>query len=167
MALHSLLQITIAAPEPEALSAFYSEINLVGNHRNWGTQVDADQIRIEEASFRQLIEARIACDDEADLSLAAERLAELGIKSNLSGARLTVPDPINKWRYVLEPRKRRISSKQELWPVNYPGEVNRRNLRSMVVTETELRPPRRLGHFVLGSHEPRKTTELALALGFV
>jgi len=103
MALHRLLGIDLGVPDPATLDDFYREIGFVGEKGSWGPESAPGQIVIEEAPYRQLLEMRVACEGEEDLAEIAGRLEGLGIASEQSEGRLTVPDPVNKWRVVVEP----------------------------------------------------------------
>lgn len=166
MALHRLQQMSIGAPDPDRLDAFYREIGLVGGDRRWGTGDRSEQIRIAEAPYRQLRSLRILCEDEADLAAAAGRLDDIGASYRLADGRLTVTDPVNKWTYIVEPGEVADVVEQPRRVMNFPGERNRLGARAEVLGEQAPRVPRRLGHVVVGSTDPRKSVELCMAIGF-
>ena len=170
MALHRLQQMTIGAPNTDALNDFYAEIGFVGaasaNGGSWGSADRPDQIKIEEAPYRQLKQLHIACEDEADLAAAATRLDAIGVTYDLSQGQLKVIDPINKWQYIVTPEAVQDVSLHDKRLLNFPGERPRVNTRAEVLLEQQPRKPRRLGHVVAGSPDPKKTVELCVALGF-
>ena len=166
MALHRLAQMTIAVPDPSALDAFYQEIGFTGGDGSWGGADRPGQIQIGEAPYRQLQTLRIACEDEADLAAAAERLDRLGVSHRRINGSLKVKDPVNHWKYIIEPAPMADISEQPKRVMNYPGERNRRGQRAEVLVEAKPRPPRRLGHVVVGTPEPQRTSALCQALGF-
>ena len=166
MALHRLQEMSIAAPDPDRLDAFYREIGLVGGNHSWGTSGRPEQISIAEAPYRQLRSLRMLCEDEADLAEAAGRLDELGVSYRLSDGRLTVTDPLNKWSYIVEPGEVADVGEQPRRVMNFPGQRNRLGKRADVLGEQAPRVPRRLGHVVVGSTDPQKSVELCRAIGF-
>ena len=166
MALHRLQEMSIGVPDTAQLDAFYREIGFIGGNGCWGSADRLGQISLAEAPYRQLRSLRIACEDEADLAAAAARLEALGVASHIAAGRLTVVDPINKWSYIVEPAAVDDVPLHNKRVMNYPGERPRANERAEVITESSPRTPRRLGHVVVGSPEPQKTTELCKALGF-
>ena len=103
MALHRLLGMEVGVPEPGVLDAFYDEIGFVGGGGTWGSEELPEQIRISEASYRQLRELRVGCEGESDLAETAQRLDGLGVAYEMVEGRLCVDDPLNGWRFVVEP----------------------------------------------------------------
>lgn len=167
MALHRLLGIEIGTPDPSGLDAFYREIGLEGAEGSWGTSALPGQIKIAEAPYRRLHEVRVGCEDEADLDETARRLEQLGVKHRLSGGRLRVRDPLNLWDIVVEPADPFDVPAPPRRAQNRPGERLRRGERAEVIVESTPRPPRRLGHFVVGTPEVEKTKQLFVdGLGF-
>ena len=166
MALHRLVDIEIGVPEPSALDTFYAQIGFTGHPGAWGGEETPDQIRLTEAPYRQLRSIRVACHDEEDLALAAARLTEIGVTPEQKNGTLTVVDPINEWRIVVEPAAEQTLPVHEPRLVNYPGQRVRVGQRADIITEAQPRKPRRLGHVVVGSPEPQKTVALFQALGY-
>lgn len=166
MALHRLARMTVAVPDPSVLDAFYQEIGFTGGDGSWGGADRPGQIQVGEASYRQLRALHIACEDEADLAAAAERLDQLGVPHQRVNGSLKVKDPVNQWEYIIEPAPVADISPQPKRVMNYPGERNRRGQRAEVLVEATPRPPRRLGHVVVGTPDPLKTSALCQALGF-
>lgn len=166
MALHNLLSIDLAVPRPEELAAFYGEIGFTSSGGGFGGAEAPDQIRIAEAPFRQFRRMRVACDGEQDLKSAQDRLQALGVTATSSNGRLEVTDPVNRWVIELLPQARRDVTPQPPRALNRPGVRDRLNTRAEVITEAGTRAPRRLGHVVLGSPDPKRTVALFTALGF-
>jgi Glyoxalase/Bleomycin resistance protein/Dioxygenase superfamily len=152
--LHSFLGMEIGVPAPDTLAAGYSQIGLLGHEDRWGTQDCPDQIRIVEAPYRQLRSMRIGCHDERDLAELRHRLEALGIEAEAGPDRVTCPDPSGHWRVVVEIAPPVSLSRPPPRIHNRPGERARTAARADVVTEAAPRPPRRLGHVVLGSPDP-------------
>jgi len=161
MAFHSFLGMEIGVPEPEKLADFYQEYGLLrapGAGDVWGSADMPEQIKIVERSFRQLVTMRVGCDSEQDLALIAKRFQALGAKPIISAGRLLVDHPGHGWRVSVE-----VCDKPRLTD-HAPREFNRpgnrgRSERSEVTIETSPRPPRRVGHIVLGSPDPVATTK--------
>jgi hypothetical protein len=167
MALHRLLDIEIGVPNPDALDDFYREIGFTGGDGSWGGADQPGQIRIVEAPYRQLRSARLGCEDEADLAATAKRLDGLGVEYRSGGGRLSVADPINGWEFIIEPASPFQLSEQPKRATNRPGERQRIGTRAEVIVEEKPRPPRRLGHFVVGTPKPVETIEFVTeGIGF-
>ena len=167
MPLHRLLGMDVGVPDPQPLDDFYREIGFVGGDRSWGPEGSPDQIGIKEAPYRQLLEMRVACHGEEDISTIEARLDDLGVASQRSDGRLIVADPINKWTVTVEPRE--VADIPEATPrsVNRPGHRPRIGARPGIWTEPKLRPPRRLGHIVIGTNDILATHDFYVkGLGF-
>ncbi len=167
MALHSFLGMEIGATEPDVLHDFYQEIGLARTDGLWGTADVPRQIRVEEAPWRQLLTMRVGCESEADLSEIARRLEGLGVASRIADGTLRCNDPVNDHEVAVE-----VSDPVRLSQVpprarNGPGARTRELDREYAVLVAENRPPRRLGHVVLGTPDPKKAREFYVeGLGF-
>jgi len=166
MALHRLLGMTIGVPEPSVLDDFYREIGLGGGDGAWGGADAPQQIRLVEAPFRQLVEMRVACEGEADLDAAAAGLNELGAEYKMGNGELRFVDPVNRWEVVIEPAEVRDVQGQASRVRNGPGGRNRTGVRAEAIIEEKPRPPRRLGHIVVGSPDPIGSASLYKAIGY-
>jgi catechol 2,3-dioxygenase-like lactoylglutathione lyase family enzyme len=153
MALHRLLGIEIGVPDPASLDAFYQEIGFTGEARSWGAADQPGQIKIGEAPYRQLRELRVGCESESDIAKIAANLEGLGIASESRGGVLRVSDPVNHWDIVVEPTEVSDIPAQALRATNRPGERGRLDARHELITEAKPRPPRRLGHVVVGTND--------------
>ena len=157
MALHSFLGMDIGVPDPSALARFYEGIGLLeapSRSGVWGTADMPEQIQIIEAPYRHLKTMRIGCDDESDLHAAAERLDSLGVASTIRDGRLRCAHPGHDWEVSIEPTAKSALSRQPQRKMNAPGERCRTDVRAEVIIEPSHRPPRRLGHVVMGSPDP-------------
>jgi len=167
MALHRLLDVEIGVPDPSLLDAFYQEIGFTGGDGRWGAEGRPGQIRIVEAPYRQMCTLRVGCEGERDLADTARRLDALGVKFQNGGGRLKVVDPHNEWAFIVEPAEPFDDTPQPLRATNHPGHRARIGARAEVIVEERPRPPRRLGHVVLGSPKPIETIQLLTeGLGF-
>jgi hypothetical protein len=160
MALHRLLGMEVGVPDPQTLDGFYAEIGLEGGGGHWGSRDAPGQIGIVEAPYRQLRAMRVGCEDEADLAAIAGRLDALGIKYETGEGRLRVTDPANGWDVVVEPVPAFDVSPQPERARNAPGARRRIGVRAEVIEEPAPRPPRRLGHVVVGTPDPGGTRKL-------
>lgn len=167
LALHRLLGIDLGVPDPSTLDGFYQEIGFTGGDHHWGPEGVPGQIVVEEAPYRQLLEMRLACESDEDLAVIAKNLEGIGVASESREGKLHVADPVNKWRVVVEPCEVADISVQPQREINRPGERNRLGKRPGVMVEPALRPPRRLGHVVVGTNDILATHKLYTeGLGF-
>ena len=160
MALHRLIDMEIGVADPAVLDAFYAEIGPSGAPGTWGGEEQPDQIRIVEAPYRQLRSMRIGCESEQDLADAGRRLDDLGVKYRVGGGRLRVTDPTNHWDVIVEVEEVRDIQQRPARTRNRPGERPRLGERAELITEKKPRPPRRLGHVVVGTPDPLGTPKL-------
>lgn len=166
MALHRLIDMEIGVPEPAILDEFYREIGLTGGSGSWGGEEQPDQIRVVEAPYRQLRSIRVGCESEADLAVAGKALDDLGVKYRTGGGQLRVTDPTNLWDVVVEVAEVRDIQPRPVRRRNRPGERPRLDVRAEAIVEAKPRPPRRLGHVVVGTPDPLGTPKLFQALGY-
>ncbi len=167
MALHRFLGMDIGVPAPAELAGFFASIGLEGGGDRWGTADLPDQIRIQETRYRQLQAIHLACDDEADLAAIASRLERLGVASRIRAGELRCTQPGHGWEVTVRALARADVAPRMARTHNAPGVRARKNLRAEVVLEKEPRPPRRLGHVVVGSPDPTTTVKFFTdGLGF-
>jgi hypothetical protein len=168
MDLHGLLSMRVGVPDPDALAGFYGEIGLTSDaQQRFGGTDPGPAIQLDHAPFRRLLEVEIAATDERAISAARVRLTTLGLTVHGSDSVIEVVDPATKVRFCLRVAEARPSPLPPVTnTVNSPGHVLRRNLRAPSVTE-RARPPRRLGHIVIGSPQMSTTRDiLTTGLGF-
>ena len=168
MALNGLLDIELSVPNPAELSEFWERRGMLRTADGvLGTADRAVQMRIAEAEYRHMSELHMSCSSESDLTEIAMRIGEMGVPSTISGARLTCIDPVFRHRVVID-----VTAPHPLTPTqrrawNHPGEQDRINSRAEATIETVNRPPRRLGHIVLGTPHFQKANEFYFdGLGF-
>ena len=167
MALHRFLGMDIGVPAPAELAAFFASIGLEGGGDRWGTADMPEQIRVRESGYRQLQAMHLACDDEADLAAIAKRLDGLGVASAMRDGALQCEQPGHGWQVTVRPMARGDLTSRAGRAANGPGARRRANARADVVLEKEARPPRRLGHVVVGSPDPAATVKFfGEGLGF-
>lgn len=161
MTFHTFLGMEIGVPEPEKLAGFYQDYGLISASSSgdvWGTKDMPKQVKIVERSFRQLVTMRIGCDSEEDIQAVAKRLEGIGVSSELSAGRLHVRHPGHGWGVSVEVSEREKLSAPSQREFNGPGNRARTG-RAEATIEVTARPPRRIGHVVLGSPDPVKTTK--------
>lgn len=166
MALHRLIDMEIGVPDPALLDDFYREIGLTGGDGSWGGAEHPDQIRVVEAPYRQLRSMRVGCEDEQDLAVAAQALDELGVKHQVGSGRLQLTDPINRWQVCVEPAPVVDIQARPVRTRNRPGDRPRVGVRAEAIIEEKVRPPRRLGHVVVGTPDPINSANLYKAIGY-
>lgn len=151
MSLHRLLAMRVGVPRPDELAGFYAEVGLATDGEGRVTSPDGGtQVVIEEAPYRQLLGVEIGAAHERDLDDIGGRLADLGVTIEGRSSSLTAVDPISHVRF-------RVTVAEPLAQVgstavvdNRPGATVRRNERASAVSQGP-RPPRRLGHLVIGT----------------
>jgi catechol 2,3-dioxygenase-like lactoylglutathione lyase family enzyme len=168
MALNGLLDIELSVPNPGELSEFWERHGMQRTDDGvLGTGDRAVQLRIAEADYRHMSELHMSCETEQDLADIARRIGEMGVESQIVDTRLTCIDPVFDHRVVID-----VGAPHPLTPAqhrawNHPGDVSRTNARADAAVEAEPRPPRRLGHFVLGTPHVEKATSFFFdGLGF-
>lgn len=166
MGLHRLLGMRIGVPAPDALGAFYTELGLGETTSGTWAGTDAGPlVSVEQYPFRRLLEVSLGADDDRTVEQAAARLADLGAAATLDGGVLSVVDPHSQVTFRVRtadpvPAQAPSSSITD----NAPGRIVRRNARATGVFGAP-RPPRRLGHLVIGSPDLDATRDLLVALG--
>jgi len=169
MSIHRLLGIHVSVPEPAVLSAFYDELGLAGDSGTGFTGTDGGaSVTVADGPFRRLDSVAVGCHDEADLASTATRLVDGGAATvAIEDGVLAVVDPATHVRFevrVAEPFA--TQTPPDLVVPNMPGAVVRPDRRSPTVFCVP-RPPRRLGHIVIGSPDLAGTVNLlSEGLGF-
>ncbi len=161
MSLHRLLGFRCAVADPARLGAYYAELGLTGDLGSGYTGSDGGAVVIvDQAPFRRLVAIDIGCDNDRDLDAIEQRLEERGARPTRESESVTVLDAATRVQItvrVAEPES--INSPVDLVTPNVPGAVVRMNERAPAVFGAP-RPPRRLGHLVLGSPDLRATRDL-------
>lgn len=161
MSLHRLLGFTAALADPAAQAAFYHELGLRGDAADGFTGSSGGAgVRLEEGPFRQLRQVDIGASEESDLAAITARLSDLGLSPTHRDGQLAVLDPASQIRFTVqvadpEPEVERV----ELITPNAPGATVRWNERAPAVLAGP-RPPRRLGHLVIGTPSLSATRDL-------
>jgi catechol 2,3-dioxygenase-like lactoylglutathione lyase family enzyme len=152
MSIDRLLDITLAVPDPDELAAFWERCGLLTTGSGvLGTPQRPRQLVLREGPYRHLAELHLGCAGEADLAAIARRLEALGVTARLDGTALTCDDPVFDHCVVIEVTGAADLASIPSRPANGPGRVERTTARADVVEESGPRPPRRVGHVVLGT----------------
>ncbi|MCU1353829.1 MAG: glyoxalase/bleomycin resistance protein/dioxygenase [Acidimicrobiales bacterium] len=168
MSLHRLLGMRVAVPRPDELAGFYGEVGLGTAPDGRITSPDGGpQVTIEEGAFRRLAGVELGAAAEQDLDDVAARLSALGLAPKSAAGAVEVTDPTTQVRFsvtVCEPLTPGPASVAAV--DNRPGATSRRNRRAPGVFEAA-RPPRRLGHVVIGTPDIAATRRVLVdGLGF-
>lgn len=168
MAIHRFLDITLAAPDPGAVAELWEGLGLertgdpAGGAGTLGTPERPRQLTFVEGAYRHLAELHLGCEAEADLARLAARLDALGVAAEVAGTTLTCDDPVFDHRVVVDVVEAAVAGSApggpEAGPVraaNRPGRARRLTQRADAAEEAVVgeapRPPRRVGHVVLGT----------------
>jgi catechol-2,3-dioxygenase len=162
MSLHRLLGFRAAVADPAALDRYYAELGLTGNATSGYTGSDGGAVvDVDEAPFRRLVAVAIGCDDDRDLDALQQRLEARGATPQRDSESVSVVDDASRVLItvrVSEPETPSGASVDLVTP-NTPGAVVRINERAPGVFGMP-RPPRRLGHLVIGTPDLRATRDL-------
>lgn len=170
MSLHRLVSMRVGVPDPEALAGFHREVGFTVHDTGEVASPDGGtQVHIEEAPFRRLLAVTLGAHHEADLTTVAERAGGLGLAvATTANGTVQVTDPASHVRFEVQvaPPLASPAPSSPARVENRPGDAPRRNLRAPGVSEVA-RPPRRLGHLVIGTPRPETTRAVLVdGLGF-
>jgi catechol 2,3-dioxygenase-like lactoylglutathione lyase family enzyme len=161
MSLHRLLGFRAAVADPAALASYYAELGLTGDATSGYTGSDGGAVvLVDEAPFRRLVSVDIGCHDERDLDAVEERLVDRGAAPSRDSESISVVDATSRVQItvrVAEPEA--VGAPAALVTPNTPGARARVNERAPAVFGAP-RPPRRLGHLVIGTPDLRATRDL-------
>jgi len=116
---------------------------------------------VEEAPFRRLLSIDLGCEDERDLDDVQARLEAGGATVERDAGSVSVTDRASQVRLTVRiaaPEARGARPAVAITP-NVPGAVVRTNERAPAVFDAP-RPPRRLGHLVIGTPDLQATRDL-------
>jgi catechol 2,3-dioxygenase-like lactoylglutathione lyase family enzyme len=161
VSLHRLLGLHASVADPAALSAFYSELGLAGSAAAGFTGTDGGAaVTVAEGPFRRLDSVIVGCEDEADLVATTQRLRTGGADVCFDDGMLSVLDPASRVRFEVQVAGPAPTQPPPVLVVpNAPGVVVRSDRRAPTVLAGP-RPPRRLGHLVLGTPDLAGTVSL-------
>lgn len=168
MALHRLAAVTIGVPNVAQTAAYYAEFGLAtAGDGTFRTRDGGEQLRLEHAPTRRLIQIDLAADDPDDLDRIAASLAALGVAAERHGDQLAADEPVAGFRAVVRVAPRITQPETTAPAYNGPGRVERAGARAPGVLRETPVEPRRLGHVVVGSTDIGATQRFFTAgLGF-
>jgi len=164
MSLHRLLGFRAAVDDPAALDVYYAELGLTGDASSGYSGSDGGgAVIVDEAPFRRLISVDIGCDDDRDLDAVQQRLEARSASPRCESQSVSVVDSASRVQFTV----RVAEPEAAVLPVppvpvvtpNVPGAIVRINERAPGVFGAP-RPPRRLGHLVIGTPDLRATRDL-------
>jgi catechol 2,3-dioxygenase-like lactoylglutathione lyase family enzyme len=168
MALNGFLDIELSVPNPDELVEFWERRGMVRTADGvLGTADRPVQMQVTEGGYRHLSALHLSCASESDLVDIAGRISAMGVESEIEDTRLTCIDPVFQHRIVID-----VTEPHPLTPAqhrawNHAGEQARTNERADAAVEAAPRPPRRVGHIVLGTPHVDKATAFYFdGLGF-
>jgi hypothetical protein len=161
MSLHRLLGFRAAVADPTALGAYYAELGLTGDARSGYTGSDGGgAVIVDEAPFRRLVAVDIGCDDDRDLDAVQQQLEARGASPTREPDFVSVLDAASRVQFTVRVAEPEATGPPVAFvPPNAPGAVARINERAPGVFAGP-RPPRRLGHLVIGTPDLRATRDL-------
>jgi catechol 2,3-dioxygenase-like lactoylglutathione lyase family enzyme len=155
MALHTLLDLELSVPDPDALVGFWTGLGMTRTDDvTLGTADRPSQLRLSEGDYRHVSELRLGCTDESDLLAIRDGLAALGVDATIGDGVLRCADPLADHDVVVEVTPPPPLTTPPERVVNRPGEHLRTNRRSSGAVRPTPAPPRRVGHVVFGSTDP-------------
>ncbi len=168
MALTDFLDLTLAVPDPAELEAFWNRRGLATTAPGQlGTAERPAQLLLRQGSYRHVNSFTIACETEADLVAIKARLHRLGLEADLGEGELRVVDPIFGHTVVVTVGAAAPLLPQAPRELNAPGILGRPNRRSEAGIRSFEPRPRRVGHVVLGSTDPKASVNFYVnGLGF-
>lgn len=161
MSLHRLTRVTIGVPDVAACAAFYRDFGLTeAGPGRFATTDGGEQLQLEQATRRMLIDLGLGVDDGDDLDRLEASVTDCGFGTERVGDGFVVEDPPTGVRVRVEVAPRLPASAN-----GAPGP--RTNDRAPAVERDGPVQPRKLGHVVLGSPDADTTRRLFIdGLGF-
>ncbi|MFL3020250.1 MAG: hypothetical protein ACJZ6C_02675 [Candidatus Poriferisodalaceae bacterium] len=90
-------------PDPGSLTDFWVRRGMLESAAGvLGTEDRDVQIRAVEGTYRHMSELHLGCEAEKDLIDISQRLADMGVDSEIADTRLTCVDPIFCHRVVVD-----------------------------------------------------------------
>ena len=152
MAVHRFLDITLAVPDPDALAAFWERRGMRRAGAVLGTADRPRQLTLVEGPYRHLAELHLGCESEADLGAIAASARQPSASTQASPARPSrAPTRSSTTGWSSTSSATEPLTEAAARSINRPGRTDRTTARADVVEEAAPRPPRRVGHVVLGT----------------
>jgi catechol 2,3-dioxygenase-like lactoylglutathione lyase family enzyme len=161
VSLHRLLGFRVGVADPDALGAFYGELGLSGDASSGFAGSDGGAaVAVEESPFRRLHAVDLGAPGESDVDEVRRRLDVGGAAATGDDGAVTVTDPASRVRFtvrVADPEPDQAPTTPVI--PNAPGATVRTDRRAPAVFGAA-RPPRRLGHLVIGTPDVAATRDL-------
>lgn len=160
MGLHRLLGFTAAVPDPGAVAAFYGELGLSGDGAGFSGSDGGAAVSIDESTFRRLVRIELGAADPEDIARVAGRLSANGARPRVAADEVRVVDPGSRVELVVRvAAPAPAPAPATVVAPNAPGATVRADERAPAVFGSA-RPPRRLGHLVIGTPTVAATRDL-------
>jgi catechol 2,3-dioxygenase-like lactoylglutathione lyase family enzyme len=173
VSLHRLTSLTIGVPNLAETADYYRDFGLIPvdpgpgepEHR-FATVDGGEQLTLVHSAVRRLVTIGIGADDHDDLARISSSLGRLEIPAKMDGDELRTAEPATGIGVTVSVSPRPGQNfVPELY--NYPGEIQRPNVRAPSLRRTGPVRPRRLGHVVFGSTDYETSKRFFLdGLGF-
>jgi catechol 2,3-dioxygenase-like lactoylglutathione lyase family enzyme len=157
MSLLRLTTLTLGVPNVAETAQYYTEFGLTPiegvpgeQERRFATVDGGEQLTLVRTPVRRLVSIGIGAEDHDDLARIASNLRRLDVAAAVDGDALQTAEPVTGIDVTVSvvPRLR-----QQFVPekYNYPGEIQRPDVRAPSLHRTQRVRPRKLGHVVFGS----------------
>jgi catechol 2,3-dioxygenase-like lactoylglutathione lyase family enzyme len=160
MSLHRLLGFRAAVTDPGALAGYYGEMGLAGDAASGYTGCDGGAaVVLDEAPVRRLVSVDVGCEDDDDLDDVRRRLEAAGASPRRGDDSVSALDPASQVLFTVRVAESEAKgAPSALVTPNAPGATTRVNTRAPAVFDGP-RPPRRLGHLVIGTPDLAATRD--------
>ena len=158
MALNGFLDIELSVKNPDELGSFWERHGFIRTSDGvYGTVDRPTVMTIKEGDHRHLSAMHFSCAAERDITDIAKRLEGLGVASLATSTTLECTDPVLGHTIRIDVGAPAPVAAPAPLAANRPDNRTRWNSRAASIDPSKRRPPRRLGHVVLGSPQIEKS----------
>jgi catechol 2,3-dioxygenase-like lactoylglutathione lyase family enzyme len=146
--------VTIGVPNVDETRAFYRDFNLTERAPGvFATADGGDQLRIDYAPRRRLIEMCVGADDQDDVDRVASQLGTIDVAAAREAGAVSATDPGSGVRVRIEIAPKIEQTVTPAPAYNGPGRLDREGRSPRLPAQDGPKParPRKLGHCVIGS----------------